>query len=129
MLILHRMHVRRCCCIHVCHIGRITVRFLLLQPAPGCACVSMYQKPAAMYWPQCACKSQRKDSEAWPDYARHDVGFLVVHSAVCNATTRSAQHAAREREKEFKLSIQPALAYEDTSMLESSAKVRMAAEQ
>ena len=30
-------------------------------------------------------------------------------------------------EREFNLSIQPALAYEDTSMLESSAKVRMAA--
>ena len=32
----------------------------------------------------------------------------------------------RERESEFHLSIQPALAYEDTSMLESSAKVRVA---
>ena len=35
----------------------------------------------------------------------------------------------REREREIDLSIQPALAYEDTSMLESSAKVRMAAKQ
>ena len=34
-----------------------------------------------------------------------------------------------EREREFNLSIQPALAYEDTSMLESSANVRMAAKQ
>ena len=35
----------------------------------------------------------------------------------------------RERGREFNLSIQPALGYEDTSMLESSAKVRMAAKQ
>lgn len=35
----------------------------------------------------------------------------------------------RERERKFNLSIQPALAYEDVSMLESSAKLRMAAKQ
>ena len=35
----------------------------------------------------------------------------------------------REREREIKLYIQPALAYEDVSMLESSARVRMAAKQ
>ena len=35
----------------------------------------------------------------------------------------------RERKREFNLSIQPALAYEDMSLLESSAKVRMAAKQ
>ena len=35
----------------------------------------------------------------------------------------------RERERILNWSIQPALAYEDTSMLESSAKVRMAAKQ
>ena len=34
-----------------------------------------------------------------------------------------------ERERKFNLSIQPALAYEDVSMLESSAKLRMAAKQ
>ena len=33
------------------------------------------------------------------------------------------------RERKFNLSIQPALAYEDVSMLESSAKLRMAAKQ
>ena len=33
------------------------------------------------------------------------------------------------REREFTSSIQPALAYEDMSMLESSAKARMAAKQ
>ena len=32
-------------------------------------------------------------------------------------------------ERKFNLSIQPALAYEDVSMLESSAKLRMAAKQ
>ena len=38
-----------------------------------------------------------------------------------------ADHISREREREkFNLSIQPALAYEDVSMLESSAKLRMA---
>ena len=35
----------------------------------------------------------------------------------------------RERERKFNLSIQPALAYEDVSMLESSAKLRMAAKE
>ena len=35
----------------------------------------------------------------------------------------------RERERKFNLPIQPALAYEDVSMLESSAKLRMAAKQ
>ena len=35
----------------------------------------------------------------------------------------------RERERKLNLSIQPALAYEDVSMLESSAKLRMAAKQ
>ena len=35
----------------------------------------------------------------------------------------------REREREFHKSIQPALAYEDVSWLESSAKLRMAARQ
>ena len=35
----------------------------------------------------------------------------------------------REREREFHKSIQPALAYEDASWLESSAKLRMAVRQ
>ena len=34
-----------------------------------------------------------------------------------------------QQEREFNLSIQPALAHEDMSMLEPSAKVRMAAKQ
>ena len=41
-----------------------------------------------------------------------------------NCNLRSAK-----RERKFNLSIQPALAYEDVSMLESSAKLRMAAKQ
>ena len=39
------------------------------------------------------------------------------------------QERERERERKFNLSIQPALAYQDVSMLESSAKLRMAARQ
>ena len=35
----------------------------------------------------------------------------------------------KKKERKFNLSIQPALAYEDVSMLESSAKLRMAAKQ
>ena len=43
--------------------------------------------------------------------------------------SRSLMFWQRERERKFNLSIQPALAYEDVSMLESSAKLRMAAKQ
>ena len=39
------------------------------------------------------------------------------------------QKRVEEGERELNLSIQPALAYVDMSMLESSAKVRMAAKQ
>ena len=42
---------------------------------------------------------------------------------------RDHRERERERERKFNLSIQPALAYEDVSMLESSAKLRMAAKQ
>ena len=42
----------------------------------------------------------------------------------------AANMAEREkRERKFNLSIQPALAYEDVSMLELSARMRMAAEE
>ena len=40
-----------------------------------------------------------------------------------------ASERERERERKCNLSIQPALAYEDVSMLESSAKLRMAAKE
>ena len=42
---------------------------------------------------------------------------------------REKERGEREREREYSLSIQPALAYDDMSMLEPSAKVRMAARQ
>ena len=54
---------------------------------------------------------------------------LTCGSGVPQAYHSLYQELKREREREFNLSIQPALAYEDTSMLESSAKVRMAAKQ
>ena len=47
----------------------------------------------------------------------------------CNLLLVPVLPAERERERKFNLSIQPALAYEDVSMLESSAKLRMAAKQ
>ena len=44
-------------------------------------------------------------------------------------SVNAASKAERERERKFNLSIQPALAYEDVSILESSTKLRMAAKQ
>ena len=57
--------------------------------------------------------------QAWHKPISQDVLSL-------RAPTSSSE---RERDRELNLSIQPALAYEDTSMLESSTKVKMAAKQ
>ena len=61
-----------------------------------------------------------------------DQGPRLQHlrTACLYVPSQAAQcHTERERERKFNLSIQPALAYEDVSMLESSAKLRMAAKQ
>ena len=56
-----------------------------------------------------------KDGNKYPSCRLGNAGIAVLRE--------------RERERKFNLSIQPALAYEDVSMLESSAKLRMAAKQ
>ena len=53
---------------------------------------------------------------------------MLAH-ATGDLTSKALIVSVREREREFKLPIQPALVYEDMSMLEASAKVRMAAKQ
>ena len=61
-----------------------------------------------------------------PLTARHDIPCMFTESRLHQAVSIASRTV---REREFNLSIHPALAYDDTSMLESSAKVRMAAEQ
>ena len=55
-----------------------------------------------------------------------DQHFTLLVQANPSAMRNSTE---KKTEREFSLSIQPALADEDMSMLESSAKVRMAAKQ
>ena len=50
--------------------------------------------------------------------------LLHVPKLAMLARLQQGSPGEREREREFNLSIQQALAYEDMSMLESSAKVR-----
>ena len=54
---------------------------------------------------------------------------LALSGIFSNFRGPCSAEPAVSRERKFNLSIQPALAYEDVSMLESSAKLRMAAKQ
>ena len=55
--------------------------------------------------------------------------LLLVLLPLGGLSAMNERGREREREREFNLSIQPPLAYEDMSMLESSAKARRVAKQ
>ena len=71
----------------------------------------------------------RPQNAACPSYWESPMGNAKLHRILRFRMGSHHLPVERERERKFNLSIQPALAYEDVSMLESSAKLRMAAKQ